>query len=414
MRTKLAVSFALGAAALGAIAAPRTGRAADLGAVAPAKVAPGAVTPVVDPRPPPPGGDPRGAARAHYARGLELASQNGYEGALREFNAAYALSPEFAVLYNIGQAHIALEHPGEAMEALGRYLRDGGERITPVRRAQVQAQIAFLHASLPNPDLSPEADAARAEAAAAGAAAGGALASAVQLAPAAARAATLAIRCPEPGLKLTLDGKSVDAATGARGIPVRPGAHRLALAAPGRRPGEHSLDVQPGAATIVICENPAAAPAIDRPRFSLDGPPVFSAAPAPAEAAASKLPKQVIGYALGGLGVALGGAAIGFYAWNRGQDHDAAAQAAYLAAHVGASDYYDRAVKYNEEVDTIHRTNLLTVGLAITSVGLLAGGLYLWHSGRTPAADSAAGVAPAPTLVSVAVGPGEVALGGAW
>ena len=62
--------------------------------------------------------DPRGEARAHYARGLELAGQNGYEGALREFNAAYAISPQFAVLFNIGQAHIALGHTVEAIEAL--------------------------------------------------------------------------------------------------------------------------------------------------------------------------------------------------------------------------------------------------------------------------------------------------------
>ena len=57
--------------------------------------------------------DPRGEARAHYAKGLELASQNGYEGALREFNTAYAISPQFAVLFNIGQAHIALGHTVE-------------------------------------------------------------------------------------------------------------------------------------------------------------------------------------------------------------------------------------------------------------------------------------------------------------
>src|SRR5690242_12704125 len=70
--------------------------------------------------------DPRGDARAHYARGLELAAQNGYAGALREFNEAYNISPQYAVLYNIGQAHIALGQTAEAIEALGRYLRDGG------------------------------------------------------------------------------------------------------------------------------------------------------------------------------------------------------------------------------------------------------------------------------------------------
>jgi tetratricopeptide (TPR) repeat protein len=370
---------------LAALAAARPGRAAD---------------------------DPRGAARVHYARGLELASQNGYEGALREFNEAYALSPEFAVLYNIGQAHIALQHADAAIEALSRYLRDGAGRISPGRRAEVQAQIAYLHAELPNPDLSPEADAARSAAAAAGAAAGGALAAAADVAAGpTARAATLSVRCPEPGLKLTLDGKSLDPAVGARGVPVRPGAHRLALAAPGRRPAEHGLEVPPGASTIVICENPAAAPALDRPRFSLDGPPVFSSAPAAPESGEASGRAATIGYALGGLGLAFGGTAIGVYLWNRGQNQDAETQRAYLTAHPAAPDYYDRAVHHNAEVDAIHQANYLTVGLAIASVGLLAGGFYLWHSDRKRA-DKAA--AETPARAWAAVSPGGLTLAGVW
>src|SRR5450631_4040147 len=115
--------------------------------------------------------DPRGEARAHYAKGLELAGQNGYEGALREFNAAYAISPQFAVLFNIGQAHIALGHTAEAIEALTHYLSDGGDRISPTRRTQVERQIAGLRSTLPNPEVPSEAQAARATAVAAGAAA---------------------------------------------------------------------------------------------------------------------------------------------------------------------------------------------------------------------------------------------------
>ena len=156
--------------------------------------------------------DPRGEARAHYAKGLELAGQNGYEGALREFNAAYAISPQFAVLFNIGQAHIALGHTVEAIEALTRYLRDGGDRISPTRRAQVQRQIEGLRSTLPNPEVTSEAEAARATAAAAGAAAGEAIEAASEGSRAASftRPGTLTIRCPEPGLKLLLDGKRID------------------------------------------------------------------------------------------------------------------------------------------------------------------------------------------------------------
>src|SRR5262249_33525822 len=105
--------------------------------------------------------DPRVEARAHYAQGLALGAPNGYQGALREFEEAYALSPQYAVLYNIGQAHVALGHTAEAIDVLGRYLRDGGDRIAPARRTQVVRQIAELRTRL-NPEPTSEAEAARA------------------------------------------------------------------------------------------------------------------------------------------------------------------------------------------------------------------------------------------------------------
>ena len=88
--------------------------------------------------------DSREVARAHYARGVELAGQNSYAEALQEFNQAYIVSPEFAVLYNIGECHIALGHPKEAMEALSRYMREGGERVPPARRELVKEQLELL------------------------------------------------------------------------------------------------------------------------------------------------------------------------------------------------------------------------------------------------------------------------------
>jgi len=93
-------------------------------------------------------GDPRELAAGHYARGIELATQGLYEAALEQFNQAYATSPHFAVLYNIGQAQIALGRPLVAIEALSKYLRDGADKIPPSRREQVQAQIALLEAQL--------------------------------------------------------------------------------------------------------------------------------------------------------------------------------------------------------------------------------------------------------------------------
>jgi Tetratricopeptide repeat len=352
--------------------------------------------------------DPRGDARAHYARGLELGAQNGYEGALREFKQAYAISPQFAVLYNIGQAQIALGHPAEAIEALSQYLRDGGARIPPTRRTQVQVQIAVLRSRLPNPDLPPEAEAARAAGAAAGAAAGEAVAAATEARSPVAGPGTLSVRCPTPGLKLVLDGSRVDPLASIRGLPVSVGVHRLALTTPGHRSAEQSIDVPPGAATIVVCADLPSMPPTERARLSVDGPPVVS--DVSASAPTPTVHASTVGYVLGGLGVALGGTALGLYLWNHGQYEDAQAEKASLPPATSAS-YYERAVQYNAHADAIGRDNTLTIALAVASVGLLGGGLYLLRSDRKHGNGSARLDGPRSWA---ALSPGGISWSGLW
>ena len=87
--------------------------------------------------------DPRAQAGVDYARGIELAEQGLFAAALEQFKSAYEKSPHFAVLYNIGQAQMALGRPIEAIEAMTRYLRDGADQVPLSRREQVQAQVAL-------------------------------------------------------------------------------------------------------------------------------------------------------------------------------------------------------------------------------------------------------------------------------
>jgi hypothetical protein len=347
--------------------------------------------------------DPRSDARAHYAKGLELAGQRGYEGALREFEAAYAISPQFAVLYNIGQAQVALGRTREAVGALTRYLNDGGDRISAERRGEVERQIAWLRSSLPNPNLPSEAEAERATAAAAGEAIAAASENARLPSD---RPGTLAVRCAEPGLKLTLDGKHVDPALSARGVALPAGPHRLALALPGRRPTEQTVAVNDGTATVILCEN-LVPPLAAGPTPAL-GPPVFSDLGAGGEP--PTIHARTVAYLLGGIGLALGGAAIGVYVWNRGQAGTARSEYAQLNP-ADLSNYYDRATQYNQQVDNVHRGSELTIGLVVTSVGLLAGSVFLWlrdhHRGeRTNANAGGRG--------QTALGLGDVAWGGTW
>ncbi len=129
----------------------------------------------------------RDAAGAHYARGLELANDGSYEAALQEFNAAYAISPQFSVLYNIAQAQIALEHPTQAIELFARYLSEGKDRIPEARRQRVQALMASLRARL----------------------------------------ATLSITADRPSAHITVDGRDVGATPLAEPVRVDAGTHTI-------------------------------------------------------------------------------------------------------------------------------------------------------------------------------------------
>jgi PEGA domain len=137
--------------------------------------------------------DSRDVARGHYARGLELAGHGGYEAALQEFHEAYAVSPQFAVLYNIGQAQAALGHPMEAIEAFSDYLKDGQDRIPSARRQQVEALIAVLESHL----------------------------------------AELFITTDRPDARIGVDGREVGSTPLAKPIRLAPGTHRISAGSEG-------------------------------------------------------------------------------------------------------------------------------------------------------------------------------------
>ena len=85
----------------------------------------------------------RAEARSHFDRGVGFSRQHAYTEALGEFQRAYQIFPHFSVLYNIGQALIALGRPTDAIAALTRYLDEGGTNIESSRRQEVDAAIAF-------------------------------------------------------------------------------------------------------------------------------------------------------------------------------------------------------------------------------------------------------------------------------
>lgn len=91
----------------------------------------------------------RASAREHFAKGVTLAKAHDYAQALTEFQHAYAAVPHFSVLYNIGQAQLALGNSAEAISVLQRYLDEGGTQIDAKRRAEVEATLHQERARLP-------------------------------------------------------------------------------------------------------------------------------------------------------------------------------------------------------------------------------------------------------------------------
>ena len=83
-------------------------------------------------------------ARKHFGQGLKLYKDGDFDAALVQFERAYAMKPNFKVLYNIAQCHFELHQYVEARDALSRYLKDGAGSIEAERQSAVQNDLAEL------------------------------------------------------------------------------------------------------------------------------------------------------------------------------------------------------------------------------------------------------------------------------
>ena len=83
-------------------------------------------------------------AERHFTRARALYDEGDFPLALVEFKRAYELSPNYRVLYNIGQVNIQLFNYAAARTTLEKYLKDGGDEIPSARKKQVEADLAML------------------------------------------------------------------------------------------------------------------------------------------------------------------------------------------------------------------------------------------------------------------------------
>lgn len=89
----------------------------------------------------------RDAFEEAYGRGKQLYRGGDNQAAIVAFEAAYALDPVPGVLFNIGQAHLKLGHPAEALRYYERYLAEM-PRLAPRDRRKVDLALADARAQL--------------------------------------------------------------------------------------------------------------------------------------------------------------------------------------------------------------------------------------------------------------------------
>jgi hypothetical protein len=89
-------------------------------------------------------GDALEVSRSHFDRGVECVQDGDLQAGLIEFKRAYTASPNYRVLYNLGQVSNELREYTDAQAYYGRYLTDGGNEVEPARRREVEAALAKL------------------------------------------------------------------------------------------------------------------------------------------------------------------------------------------------------------------------------------------------------------------------------
>src|SRR5687768_2070725 len=86
--------------------------------------------------------EPRDEARAHFQSGLALADTGRFEEAVIEFESAYALSPQPAVLFNVAIAYANARRPAKALSHLRKYLATAGPSADQRRVRDAEARVA--------------------------------------------------------------------------------------------------------------------------------------------------------------------------------------------------------------------------------------------------------------------------------
>lgn len=321
-------------------------------------------------------------ARRHHELGQSSLASQAYGQAIAELNQAYDLGHDFAVLYDIGRAYVAMEQPVFAVKTLKKYLAEGGKQIAPARRKEVEATITEQER----------------------------------------RIATVIVQAPIAGTVVRVDGIEVGRAPLSAPIELGAGPHLVSASAAGYLPWEMPIDLVGGdrrtlEVRLLATDTPTDAPAsatvvVVPPRPPLPPPPApdplatAAVAPTPEPPAAAPAPfptRKVVTYAVGGVGVAalVVGGIYGARAISKRNESD---------DHCPNGQCTQRGVDLNNQAKTAARVADVTLAVGLVGVAVAT---YLW---LRPEPSPQAATSSRGLHLAGGLGPHEasVALRGAW
>jgi hypothetical protein len=97
-------------------------------------------------------------ARKHFSQGLKLYKDGDFDAALIQFERAYAVKPNFKVLYNIAQCHFEMHQYVAARDKLSQYLKEGEGSIEAERKTAVENDLGELQHRIAHLTLSVNVD----------------------------------------------------------------------------------------------------------------------------------------------------------------------------------------------------------------------------------------------------------------
>jgi hypothetical protein len=264
-------------------------------------------------------------ASKHFERGVKLTEDEDWRAALIEFQRAYAVDPNYRVLFNIGQCLYQLkDYPG-ALDAFQRYLATGADGIAADRKAEVESDIEILKG----------------------------------------RVSRVRVSSTMAGGEVRVDDVVVGTTPLALPIVVSAGRHKFSLSKAGMAPVTREVDVAGEEVVEAKLDPDVAAEAA--PATS-NASPVLAASPGPVSTQQPSGPSMLpawIGFGVGAAGVGVG-AAFAAIALNDKSELD--------------RQCVDKSCPTTSQslITTSHQNSLLSsIGFGVGIAGVAAGGLYL-------------------------------------